>query len=277
MGITVLLILVGIVLIWFLSRSRARPEIRTTEPLATALVERVNTTPTQREDRDSWEGGFWDASDPHDLDTTLELTYSDAQSSKTTRVVSIRSFDNVLYGGILIGHCHLRNATRTFRFDRVLKAVDTATGELIGDIRAHLNRLYADSPQRARDTLQEEYRDVLRVLLFVAKADGQFREAEKLVVRRHLRSLAGDPRITDEMIDRLFQELEVPSLQAFKLAVGRVVSQQLVDPSRLQTICQDVVATQKTVSPGEQEALKYIAARVTNRLAGSAAPVPTED
>jgi hypothetical protein len=103
-------------------------------------------------------------------------------------------------------------------------------------------------------------------LLFVAKADGQFREAEKLVIRPHIRELAADPRITDKMIDRLFQELEVPSRQAFKIAVGRVVSEQLVDPSRLDAICREIVATQKAISPGEQEALDYIAGRVRKEL-----------
>jgi len=124
------LILAGLVLVWFLSRSRPRPEVRPSEPLAFVEVEPGNSTPAPREDRDSWEGGFWDASDPHDLDTTLDLTYTDAQGSTTTRVVRTRSFDNALYGGILIGHCHLRNATRTFRFDRVRQAVDTSTGEV---------------------------------------------------------------------------------------------------------------------------------------------------
>jgi NTP pyrophosphatase (non-canonical NTP hydrolase) len=232
-------------------------------------VKRVADFSPEQNERDSWEGGFWDASDPRDIDVEIELTYTDAEGSTTTRAVRTRSFDNKLYGGTLIGHCHLRNATRTFRFDRVRRAVHIATGEVIGDLRAHLNQLYANSPQRARDTLQEEYEDVLRVLLFVAKANGQFREAEKQVVRAHLRELARDPRMTDEMADRIFQELSVPSPQAFKLAVGRIVAQHLVDPARLHEVCQQIVATQKIVSPGEQEALAYIAKRASLDLEGA--------
>jgi hypothetical protein len=225
------------------------------------------------DERDSWEGAFWEAPEPRDLATTVEIEYRDGGGSKSKRVIHTRSFDNRLHNGLLIGHCTLRNATRTFRFDRVLSAVDVATGEVISDLRSHLNTLYESFPERSRDSLEERFRDLLRVLLFVAKADGQYRREEKIIVRDFCRELASDPRVTDEMIDRLFDGLDVPSLHSFKVAVGKVLDQQLCSPKQLERICLAIVETQGSRTPGEIEALEYVSQRIARhaRATGSAA------
>jgi hypothetical protein len=254
-------------LVWFaLRRSRSgsvdtdstadsAPELRIT-------FEAFRVPAEDDEERDAWEGGFWEATDPRDLETRLQIAYTDGSGSPSTRVVRVRSFDNALYGGIFIGHCELRNATRTFRFDRVREAVDVATGEVIADVRTHLNRLYQSSGRQARDTLRQDHLDLVRVLLYVARADGQFRAAEKDIARRYLRDLAGDPRVTDSMIDGLFEEVGTQSLAGFKRAFGRIISEQIVDPAKLEQACREMVATQETASAGEQEALVYLERRL---------------
>ncbi len=62
----------------------------------------VNRRPRRAdvEERDAWEGSFWDAPDPKSVDATLEIRYRDADGNRTSRVVDVRRFDNILYGGV---------------------------------------------------------------------------------------------------------------------------------------------------------------------------------
>jgi hypothetical protein len=252
-------------LVWFaLRRSRSMPVGAPPDPSPElrVTVEAFRVPAEDDGERDAWEGGFWEATEPRDLETRLQIAYTDGSGSPSTRVVRVRSFDNALYGGIFIGHCELRNATRTFRFDRVREAVDVATGEVIADVRTHLNRLYQSSGRQARDTLRQDHLDLVRVLLYVARADGQFRAAERDIARQYLRDLAEDPRVTDSMIDGLFEEVGTQSLAGFKRAFGRIISEQIVDPAKLEQACREMVATQETASAGEQEALVYLERRL---------------
>ena len=171
-------------------------------------------------DSDSWEGGMWEAADPRKVLANLRLEYTDAKGQKTTRNVKVREFDNTLYGGILMGICELRDANRTFRFDSIRSCIDLDTGEVVSDVRLHLNKLYKNSPERSTDLLVSDYLDALKVVYYVAKADGQYRKAEKEVVTKFVQILVCDIRITSEMIDKALQTVAVPSIQAFKLAVG---------------------------------------------------------
>lgn len=210
------------------------------------------------EHEDSWEGGFWDAADPKDVEATLKIAYRDGNDNRTKRVVDVRRFDDGLYGGVMIGHCRLRDATRTFRFDRIERCIDVSTGEIVADVRTLLNALYEESPRSAIDALASDHLDIAKILLFVAKADGQFRRDEKLVIARYLRSLLRDERITLELIDDGFRDVHSPSLHGFKLAVGRVLTGGEVSPIELRDCCHEIVATQKAVHPSEQAALDYV-------------------
>jgi len=214
--------------------------------------------PDELQSTDSWEGGFWEASDPKKLNATLLIDYCDAKGDKTRRGVSVRQFDNDLYGGMVIGHCLLRNATRTFRFDRIKACVDMETGEVVDDIKSYLNDLYEKSPDRLTDLLVSDYIDILKVLYFIAKADGQYMASEKKVIADYLRQLMRDNRLTDTMVNSAIRGVSVPSFPAFKLALGRVLKGGWVDPEKLKECCYDIVKTQKTIHPNEQAALDYI-------------------
>jgi hypothetical protein len=218
------------------------------------------------DDKDNWEGSFWEVQQPFPVRATLRIDYEDGAGKRTERVVDIRQFGTDLNGNILIGHCRMRNATRTFRSDRIKRCVDEETGEIVGDVFAYLREKYESSPEHTRDTLYEEEYDTLRVLLYVGKADGQLRAPEKVIIRETCRALANDSRITDAMIDELFSSLDAPTIQAFKLAVGRLAKKEAPAHALLMKAAEDMVAIQKTVHPSEKEALEYM----RKRLFGSA-------
>ena len=162
---------------------------------------------------------------------------------------------------LLIGHCNMRDATRTFRSDRIESCIDEETGEVVPDVRAYLQAKYDQSPDRTKDLLLEGEYDTLRVLLYVGKADGQLRAAEKAVIRETCIAISNDSRLTDSTIDELFVNMDVPTLQAFKLAVGRLAKRDQAAQAVVMTAAEKMVATQKAVHQAEQEALDYMKKR----------------
>ena len=156
----------------------------------------------------------------------------------------------------------MRNSTRTFRTDRIIKCVDEETGEIVSDVFAYLRSKYDSSPEHTRDSLVVEEYDTLRVLLYVGKADGRLRVPEKAIIRETCRALARDSRITDVMIDEIFANLAAPTLHAFKLAIGRIGKTETAARTLLMKAAEDMVATQKTVHLAEKEALEYMRQRL---------------
>jgi hypothetical protein len=266
---TLLYLIVAGVVVWLLSRIFASK--KSTKPgnsnntydipIHVKVTDESDTKARNQdrdEDKDNWEGSFWEVQQPFPAKATLSLEYEDGAEKRTERVVDVRQFGTDVNGNILIGHCRMRNATRTFRTDRIKRCIDQDTGEIVGDVFAYLRKKYDSSPESARDALYEEEYDTLRVLLYVGKADGQLRAQEKVIVREACRSLANDSRITDAMIDEIFFSLEAPTLHAFKLAVGRLAEKEVTARNQLIKVAEDMVATQKTVHPAEKEALEYM-------------------
>lgn len=133
-------------------------------------------------DKDEWEGSFGNVVDPHPMKARLRLTYVDGAGKQTQRTVEVREFGKLGPNTILIGHCLLRNATRIFRADRVQHCVDEKTWEVVHDIQSYLKKTYEESSERTIEDLLEGEYDTLRILLYVGKADGQLRAAERAVI-----------------------------------------------------------------------------------------------
>lgn len=208
--------------------------------------------------QDAWEGGFWETSDPKTLTAHLKFDYKDGNGNLSTRSVRVKEFDNRLHDGIILGHCELRQALRTFRFSRIGNCIDLGSKKPIENLKQHLNDLYEKSPERSTDLLTADYMDVLIVLYYVAKADGQYRKEEKEVIASYVRKLIRDDRITPELIDNALKDVDIPSLPAYKSAVNRILKGGQIDPELLGTCCQKIINTQKTVHPLEKIALDYL-------------------
>lgn len=218
-------------------------------------------TPREEIDKDEWEGSFWEVAQPLPAKARLRIKYTDGAGRKTERTVDVRQFGAMGPSTLLIGHCHMRDATRTFRTDRIESCVDEETGEVISDVRAYLQQKYDESPDKTKDLLLEGEYDTLRVLLYIGKADGQLRAAEKAVIRDTCIAITNDSRLTERTIEELFVNMEVPTLQAFKLAVGRIAKRDSSSRTVVMTAAEKMVATQKTVHQAEQEALDYMRKR----------------
>ena len=247
--------------------THSRPDVRTQYeiPITVKVSHESSGSSTINEldiDKDNWEGSFWEVQEPFPVKASLRINYEDGAGKATERVVDIRQFGSDLYGNLLIGRCRLRNATRTFLTDRIKKCIDEETGEIVEEVFAYLRAKYESSPECTLDKLYEEEYDTLRILLYVGKADGQLRAAEKVIIRDTCCALANDSRLTDALIDEMFSALDVPTLQAFKMAVGRLAQKSSDARAVLIKAAEDMAATQKTVHPAEKEAIDYMHKRL---------------
>jgi hypothetical protein len=272
---TVLYFLLGVFALWVAYKVLAKPRQNppTPQPGARDMPVKITVSyddggyghqPHESIDKDEWEGSFWEVTQPLPAKAKLRLKYTDGAGRKTERTVDARQFGAMGQSTLLIGHCHMRDATRTFRTDRIESCVDEETGEVVGDVRAYLQRKYDESPDKSKDLLLDGEYDTLRVLLYVGKADGQLRAAEKSVIRDTCIAITNDSRLTDSAIEKLLADMDVPTLQAFKLAVGRLAKRDQSARTVALSAAENMVATQKTVHQAEQEALDYMKKRFTD-------------
>ena len=198
---------------------------------------------------------------PADTIATLTIVYCDSAGALTQRGVSVTEFDPYE----MFGFCHLRERYRTFIYERITSCVDVNTGEVISEVHKHLMDTYCKMPIYTLDQLERNDSPVLKVLLYVAKADGRMTAAERKIMNAACKVLTGDVRITEELTDKLFKAMEPPSLNAFKKAVGSLANRgDAALTKRLWIACNTLVKTDKSISAGEQEALDYMAKRFAN-------------
>lgn len=270
--IIVVAIVVGAVLWGFLkgrAEKPAPPQRAQPEPESSGLTVTITTTgyePRSRgdasnDDRDEWEGAFWEVTAPVPVNATLRIGYVDGAGRRTDRTIEVRQFGQFGDGVLIIAKCLMRDATRTFRADRIKSCVDVETGEIINDVAAFLQARYDASSDKTAADLRDKEFDTLRVLLYVGKADGQFRAEEKAVIRDTCVGITNDSRLTVKMIDGLLSDMSVPTLQAFKLATGRLAKRDPDTRARVMAAAEMIVATQKVIHPSEQEALDYMKKR----------------
>jgi tellurite resistance protein len=269
---TIFYLLLGVLAIWIAYRVLTKASATSPSPKLKQYEIPIKITvsyddsgygrqPRENIDKDEWEGSFWEVAQPLPAKAKLRLNYTDGAGRKTERTVDVRQFGTLGTNSLLIGHCNMRDATRTFRSDRIESCIDEETGEIVSDVRLHLQTKYDQSPDSAKDQLLDGEYDTLRVLLYVGKADGQLRAAEKSVIRDTCIQITDDSRLTDSAIDDLLANLDVPTLQAFKLAVGRLAKRDQAAQTVVMTAAEKIVATQKTVHQAEQEALDYMRKR----------------
>lgn len=188
----------------------------------------------------------------------LRIGYIDGYGKSTKRDITINSVEMYNGDGSIGAYCHLRKGQRTFKMDRITECIDLETGEFLDDIYKHLKAKYEESPDKSLYDFSQNEQDILRVLEYIARADGQFRKEERVLVYDAIRELANDDRITDDMLKNALDNIDSMSTQAYKLAITRLSSKPDNIKAIINKTAKAIVATQKTVQPLEQEALDYI-------------------
>lgn len=216
------------------------------------------TSPGTAPEQDTWEGTFFDVVAQRSAKKSVQFDYSDANGSMTQRVVDVRAYEPQGGSGLVIGRCHLRNATRTFRFDRMHRVIDADTGEIIANLQQHLNAEWAASPEPVLDKLFAEHHDVLKLLLYMAKADGAVRVAELEVIARHCTEITQDQRISVAMVKEMLQHVDMVTINTFTRTYNKLRRERPEVAQSVADACRAIVATQKSIHPNEQSALDVL-------------------
>lgn len=225
---------------------------------------------------DAWEGSFYDVMAQRSVKKSVSIKYRDGDGTVTERDVDIKAFEPQGHECLVLGWCHLRKAKRTFRFDRMERVIDLGTGEVVPNLQALLNAEWEASPEPVLDALYAQYRDLLRMLLFAAKADGAMRAAEVGVIVRHCVELTGDDRIDAGMVKGLLEYVDVPTIAGFIRAYNRLRREAPRDAERAAMACREIVATQANVHPSEQAMLDALARPLPEaRASARGSPVAT--
>lgn len=229
-----------------------------TDDTETAIYEAVDKLQTAIDDYDDKQFDNVEAIPAITLDSIpVTIHYRDSKGNITNRTVIVKEFD----GLYMSGYCDKSKGYRTFRADRIIDAADGNTGELINDLNTFFEKIYDGSPASKLDELYSDHYDLLRVLIYVVKADGQYTAKEKVVVRYLLRSVVNDDAIDDKQIDKMMSYVDTPTLHSFKIAVGKIANSEQKESYALVKTIEDIIATQKTAHPNEQFALDYIKQR----------------
>lgn len=214
---------------------------------------KTDVTPTQP---DAIEGDFWEVEHPKPSDVHVHLIYKDGNGLRTRRTVNIKAFATDGEGSFS-AQCLMRNAHRTFLFDRVEQAIDHSTGEIINNLHQWLLTRYNNTPQGKASNIALDNLDLLKVLLYVAKADGRMTAAEIAVISTAASEITGTD-MDVEATKCALNMLPTPSISGFKQAFGRLANNKPDIATKAMKAVQGLVNTEKKIHPSEQEALDYI-------------------
>jgi hypothetical protein len=187
---------VGVVA-YFLCRRKSGRKKPAMDFVVTAPESRkiLHQPPQESDDEDTREDRFREAADPFPAEATLRIAYVDSNGRQTERVVDVKQFDETLCGGMIIGFCHLRQATRTFAIDRIRRCIVEGTGEVVGDVRKFLWNLHENGVPSTSDQPVEEDFSFLRARLSAAKTVGGLSEKEAEKIAEACHDLTGGQRI----------------------------------------------------------------------------------
>jgi len=261
MGYLIVGIIGGVLICYFIGKAGKKTD--KSEPHTFLRISTSTSCENDHEPRSRYEPpsvySYWDEIKRVSVKARLELLYTDSHDETNRRIVRVSSYDGSPY---LEGFCELRNAYRTFRIDRIKEAVDTETGETIESVPAFLEEKYHQSSEYILSVIFSDHLDVLKVLFYIGKADGQLKVQERNIIYTVIRNFAKDHDLTDKEIERKMKTLTVPSPQAFKLAFDRICKKSPRLGEKVLAVSEKIIQTDKTIHLAEEESLGYMARRI---------------
>lgn len=198
---------------------------------------------------------------PRPISARIKIRYIDSSGDHSERIVDVRECDTSAPDGYLNGFCHMRGSIRTFRIDRIESAIDLDSGELIQSLTEYAAKKYEESPVFAVDQLFENHSDALRVLFYIAKADGRFTAKEKDIYLEYCRSVYPDGRLDVNAIDNVLKWVDVPTMHTYKVICGKLAKLDESHKGVILHAAEAMIATQKTVTDEEKLAIEYMKKR----------------
>lgn len=184
------------------------------------------------------------------------LEYCDDRGWASTRTVRCLAVDP-RHPARLRAYCHMRDAERTFRFDRIISIADLRTGRILSSdehtllLSPYLRPDPVDRRAQALAELREATRDGVFALLQVAMPDGQLDDRARDIVVDYARAeaealqLAVPPRWDIELwIDNLAPPLD---------AVNAAVADLLADKDKFARLLPSLMKIARHLGSTEEE------------------------
>ena len=208
---------------------------------------------------DAYQNHVFTLNDVCHINNSIQFDYADAKGNRTRRTVDIKEFGNARNDLYILAYCHLRQELRHFKLNRMSHCIDADTGEVIDEVSRYLKKQFRMSTDYTLNRLFQDHFDSLVILFYVAKADGRFMKAEKIIACELCKQLSKDKRLTPDMMDTLFFEMDLPSISDFKESV-RSIFNNIGDThcKKILQASEAIVHTQKKITDAEQEALDYM-------------------
>lgn len=182
------------------------------------------------------------------------ITYIDASGFENKRKISVLKTD----GYYLYSWCHLKDDRRTFFAHMVQEAVNLDTGEVVASILDDIESTYARSHEGKHEIGMNTELHAIRILFFVAKADGRLIKAERGLIADYILSSKSGYDLDAETLDDMVKYIDEPSVSEFVRLVNDMAKKDKSKLERIFAYAKGIVATEKKVNPMEEAALKLI-------------------
>lgn len=222
---------------------------------------------------DASDFGTEDASRDTHLDgLRLWLKYQDTEGNKSERWVQVYRVESRQYADYLVAYCELRDQIRTFRLDRIAEVVD-GHGEVHDPLEffaPYIKRPEGRSAGPDRHTpfgralhIIERMGDELRLLAFVAEADGSFGHKEANLIMRVAELRASDFGLELKRAElgdlRRWTKAQGPDATAMKAAIARMAKTgHSGDYEEVWSLVEIICEADGKIKPEEMVALQQI-------------------
>lgn len=216
------------------------------------------------EEKDNWESFDFYSARMLPAKGRYRINYEDQRGLKTERDIEVKRVHENAGKYAIDAHCLLRNAHRSFLGERIQKAINLDSGEIVGDLARDAMAQYNDSGEgRALAAIDKEWMGVA-VLVFVCRADGQMRKAERAIVAEYLKRRCTEMPLDDTELDSAIKSIGEPDHREFKRIIRDLKTAG--DHARLSDLldcAKQIVGTHKTIAPMEKAALEILTEATT--------------
>ena len=211
------------------------------------------------DDKDNWERFDFYSAKTLPAKGRYRVSYEDQQGLKTERDIEVKRVHENAGKYAIDAHCLLRNAHRSFLGERIQKAINLDSGEIVENLAMDAMAQYSDSGEgRALAAIDKEWMGVA-VLVFVCRADGQMRKEERSIVARYLKRRCNEMSLDDTELDFAIKSISEPDHREFKRIIRDLKT--ACDHERLNDLldcAKQIIGTQKTITPMEKAALEIL-------------------
>ena len=216
------------------------------------------------EDKDNWERFDFYNAKMLPAKGRYRISYEDQRGLKTERDIEVKRVHENAGKYAIDAHCLLRNAHRSFLGERIQKAINLNSGEIVENLARDAMAQYSDSGEgRALAAIDKEWMGVA-VLVFVCRADGLMRKEERAIVAEYLKRHCTEMPLDSAELDSAIKSIGEPDHREFKRIIRDLKTAG--DHERLSDLldcAKQIVGTQKTIAPMEKAALEILTEATT--------------